>query len=846
MSDAAMLSSGNEPIPTEALAGEFVPVPREASAGPLIEPTEEGGLVIQLEGEGQQDDPQEVEFYTNLAELLSDSTMGSVVQELLQRVEEDKESRKDREEKYAEGIRRTGLGDDAPGGASFQGASRAVHPMMTEATIDYESRIIRELFPTAGPVRPQIVGKPTAAKADKAQRKTDYMNWQLTQQIREARSVLETTLTQVPLGGSQFIRQVWDHRLKRPTWEFVPIDRMFIPFGAASFETAHRKTFWETVPEVEFRRRVEQGLYVDAGLGAPGIMDESTGAQSANDKVEGRSDPGSAIDTGRDLYEVTVQLEVTEALVNDLPPEARYEKAGDICPYIITIDKTTRRAVGWYRAWAPDDDAREEIQHIFEWQFIPWRGAFGIGFPHIIGGLSAAATGALRALLDAAHVNNMVGGLVLKGSGVGGQNVTATPGSFMEIEGGLEADDIRKRVMQFSVNPPSTVLFSLLQFVVESARGVVKTALEDTPNSGVSPMPVGTQLSKVEEALVVFTAIHGRAHAALNRMLQGLHRLNRLYLPKEVTLDIPGKDVFVRRSDFEGPIDVQPVSDPTIYSDAQRWAQVNYIQMRAAQVPGLYNLRNVELAGLRLIRWVDPESLLQPAPQPVETNAVNEGLAMVMGMPVQVFPAQDHLAHIQVHLDFLRSPVLGQNPAVAPAALPAAIVHIAHHLAHLYVQRMMQTVGDATQMDPMQLMSPDPAIKTKFDQLLAAASAGTVENMDAQLGQAIPLIQQIAKMASEMGPKQPVDPAAAALEAAKGETARKAQADQVNAEIGQAKVAVAAEGNQIKRESAELASATKLAVTHANNQAAEDVAAMKIGTGEGTHFTDGDSMGSGG
>ena len=828
--------------PAGVKVDEYVDLPTDGDDDEIvIDDAEDGGILVDL-GAVVEEIEHDSDFYANLAEIVEPAVLASIVSDLLTKVAEDKTAREERAEKYAEGIRRTGLGDDAPGGASFTGASRVVHPMLTEAVIDYEARIIRELLPVAGPVRPMIMGKPTAEKTDRARRKVDFMNYQIRVQIKEARAVLEQTLTQVPLGGSQFIRQVWNHRLMRPTWEFAPIDRVFIPFSAASFDTATRKTYWETVPEVEFRRRVEQGLYVPAPRGGGSMAPDPTDAESANDKVEGRSDPGALMDDQRELYEITVLMEVPQALVAALPADQQHEKEGTVCPYIITVDIGTNTVVAMYRAWDQADPAREEIPHLFEWQFIPWRGALGIGFPHIIGGLSGAATGALRALLDAAHVNNTVSGVVLKGSGIGGQNTVSTPGTWMELESGAEADDIRKQVLPFQVNPPSTVLFQLLQFVVEQARGVVRTALEDTPTSGTTPAPVGTQLSKVEEALVVFTAIHGRAHAALDRMLKGLHRLNAMYLPDEIRVDDQGKEILVRREDFIGEADVQPTSDPTIYSDQQRWAQINYIQARAQVMPQLYNLREVELAALRLIKWVDPESILAPAPKPHELNAVNEALAMVLGQPVAVFPEQDHLAHIQAHMDFVRSPALGSNPVLAPAVIPAAVRHIAQHIAYLYVQNMVQTVEAATQADPATLMSNDPTVKRAFDEVLAAASPTVVQNIEATLAQAIPVLQQLAQMAAQFSPKPPMDPATAALQAASAETQRKTAADQAKEKLDAERNQIAAEGNQIKAEGQQMEAETRVATGHANNATALEIAQLKMAEGEKTQFSDGTSL----
>ncbi|MDE2101448.1 MAG: hypothetical protein KGL39_29655, partial [Patescibacteria group bacterium] len=319
-------------------------------------------------------------FYANLAESLPESFMQAVATELLRQIDEDKEARKKRDEQYEEGIKRTGLGKDAPGGADFEGASKVVHPMLTEACVDYESRVIKELFPPSGPAKEKIVGTVTEEKAERAKRKVEHMNWQITTQIVEAFSVMETTLTQVPLGGSQFIKQWWDHRLGRPRWQFVPIDKVYLPFSAESFNSSHRRTFVDTLTAVEFQQRIETKQYRDLKLAAPSAPPDPTKAETANRKVEGLEDPGLNIDQEREVYEVMSYIEVKDEASDVLS----VEEVGKLYPYLISIDVTTKRVLSWYRDWEKDDDTREPIEHLFEFPFIPWRGAYSIGFPQII------------------------------------------------------------------------------------------------------------------------------------------------------------------------------------------------------------------------------------------------------------------------------------------------------------------------------------------------------------------------------------------------------------------------------------------------------------------------------
>ncbi|MDE2470056.1 MAG: hypothetical protein KGL35_15255, partial [Bradyrhizobium sp.] len=529
---------------------------------------------------------------------------------------------------------------------------------------------------------------------------------------------------------------------------------------------------------------------------------EPTKTQEANDKIEGLELTGVNQDGDRDIYEVMSLIDITE----DTAQYLQVEEAGTTYPYLLSIDATTKKVLAIYRDWEENDPTYEPIDHLYEFQFIPWRGAYALGLPQIIGSLNAAATGAMRALLDSAHIANTQGGLILKGSGTGAQTKRPNFGEFTEIDGsGLATPDIRARVMQFETKEPSNVLFQLLGFLVETQKGTVRTSLDEM-NQEMNPnVPVGTQLSRVEEGLVVFSAIHGRVHEAFDRLLAGLHRLNRLYMPDLVRVDAQGKEILVRRSDFEGPLDIQPVSDPTIYSDQQRMAQIQAILQRAALLPGLYDMRKVEERFLDLLKVPDADELLLPKPEPQELNAVNENVSLALGRPVQAFPEQDHEAHLMTHLMFLSSPAFGFSPLFAPKVVAPMLQHVSEHLVLLYAKMANDIVSQAANRRAVDLMSTDPAVKQAFDRLLAVASARIMPQATMQYQQhAAPVIMQAMQMLKQMQPQTPQDPAAAALQASTQETQRKAQADQQTAQNDaqrnqndQVRNAIMAERNQV-------------------------------------------------
>ena len=728
--------------------------------------TPDGGAIVRLD-DGDDLAPRSDDFLANLAEEMPESELQSLAQTYLDLISKDKEARKKRDEQYEEGLRRTGLGDDAPGGALFNGATKVVHPRLTEACVDFASRAIKELFPPQGPVKDFIPGEPDGEKVKKAKRKTQFMNWQLTVQSSEFRAELEQLLTQVPLGGAQYMKVTWNEARNRPDFLFVAIDDLHLPFAATNFYTAQRKTHVQYLTAVDYQRRVKSGMYRDVDLGPVSMEPDYSVAEKANNKIEGREETSYNEDGLRTIFEVytIAAIEGDEAL-----------------PYIISIDKPSGKVLSIYRNWDEIDKAQEELQWFVEFPFVPWRGAYPIGLPHMVGGLAAASTGALRALLDSAHISNSQTMLKLKGGSKGGQSLEIQPTQVMEIEGGMAADDIRKLIMPLPYNPPSAVLFQLLGFLIDAGKGVIRTTIDDVAD-GNPNAPVGTTLAKIEQGMVVFSAIHARLHNAMAKLLGILHRLNAMYLDDEDTDAEIGEEL-ATRADFEGPLDVVPVSDPNIFSEAQRFAQVQAVAQRAAAMPQLYNPRKVEERILETLKIPNAKELLNPAMEPREQNAVNENVAATMGRAIVAFPEQDHIAHLKTHLAYLMSPALGMSPLIAPAFIPAILNHIKEHIAMWYAASVFDLGTEATGGVDLgdllkQLKTPDD--KRAFDGMLAEASQTVAQTAGSVFASLPPVIQQAQQVMQSFAPQPPVDPsvqlAQAQLQAQAQRDAQRAQID---------------------------------------------------------------------
>lgn len=820
------------------------------------EDTDDGGAVVKF-GEDDGDD-EDKDFFRNLAAELPEDQIQTLATNLLEYIDGDKKSREGRDDKYAEGIKRTGLGDEAPGGEAFDGASQAVHPMLTKGTIYYQSHTINELMPPRGPVRDEILGTPTPQRVAKAQRKVRHMNWQFLRQMPEFRPQLEKLLSQQPLGGSMYIRLVYDSTKKRPVPMFFAIDDVFIPQGASDFYSAERRTVQMTVSQHEFEARIRNGYYRKVRSITPPVQkgDESE-AQKATDKVQGLDRSAINKDGDRTMYivECLAEIEDTDAIriAGDRPNDASFDPADEeesmgALPYLIEIDPYSRQIMSITRNWEEEDELHENMCWLIDFPFIPWDGAQSVGLIHLAGSLAGAGTGALRALLDSAFVNNLPTAIKLKGSGMAGQSITLNIGQLTEIEGGVGAKDIREVIMPLPFNPPSAMLYQLLGWCTEQGEGLVRTTFEGLEKNSGANMPVGTTLALIEQGLEVLSAIHMRLHGAMNRVIGVLHRINRLYITDDEIVDDTGERLALH-SDYEGPVDIVPVSDPEVFSDVQRFAQLQIIQQRADLHPELYDGRKVEKLILERTRIPNAVDLLKPEPKVEELNQVNENLAMTLGRPVAAFPEQDHLAHIQVLLDYMSCPVLGQLPIIAPTFLPAALAHLKEHIAYWYVTHVHELTSSAAGEDMGDIAKiKDKGVAAEMDRTLAAASRKVVQTAG-KVFQSIPgIVQQALQMVQKLtqGSQQiPTDP---------NMQAKIASDERVKTAATQAKSSDTQATNQSKlqqtvleqqgddqRAQAEIQSREQ--INSEDNATALDISAAKIETGHSTNLSTGTGIG---
>ena len=708
---------------------------------------EDGSVVVNFQE--KKSPKQDPEFYENLAEVFDEDVLQSLAIEFLDFIDVDKEARTERDKQYEEGLRRTGLGKDAPGGATFDGASKVVHPVMAEACVDFAASASKELLPSDGLVKTDIKGSADKLKTDTAERKANFLNWQLTEQIPEYRDEMEQLFTQLPLGGSQFFKWRFDFEQKRPTCEWVAIDNILLPYSSTNFYTSPRVTEVQDITEDTFLQRVEAGIYrdIDSQYTSDAPINDQTRSEKANNKIEGKENSIKNVDGLRRIYEITCFIRLDDDELTD----------GKRAPYILTIDESSSQVLALYRNWEANDEKLEKLDWYVEYKFIPWRGAYAIGLPHLIGGLSAALTGSLRALLDAAHINNSQTMLKLKGGRIGGQSDRIEPTQVIEIEGAPGVDDVRKIAMPMPFNPPSSVLFSMLGWLTDAAKGVVTTA-EEKISEANNNMPVGTTQALIEQGAKVFSSIHARMHRSQAKSLAIVSRINHWYL--EEMDNQSGEEIKVR--DFAANNDIRPVSDPNIFSETQRVAQNQaLLQMAGSAPPGMFDVRAVYRRVLQQLKVPAIDEVLPNPMGAAESNPALENVSMTMGRPAAAYPDQDHVSHIKIHLDYANNPAYGGNPVIGPVFAPHALEHIKQHLTLHYLQSMRAYVAQAAGgKDTLDLHQEKP-LDLEAQQALALASQMVGQDAQQNLAQYVQQIQALAQKVSQAQQSQQQNAAAA-------------------------------------------------------------------------------------
>ena len=690
-------------IPSEEEMTEEVSVQEEEAEqkGPVeVIPEEDGGATIDFEP-GAINIPGTENHFDNLADILPDDILDPIGNEMVQNYMDYKSSRKDWEQSYVQGLDLLGFKYENRT-EPFQGASGATHPVLAEAVTQFQAQAYKELLPSDGPVRTQVMGLKNPGTEQQAQRVKDFMNYLIMDQMKEYEEEFDSMLFHLPLAGSTFKKVYYDVPLGRAVSKFVPADELVVPYTATSLDDAEAIIHTVKMSENELRKQQVSGFYRDVELGPPGNVEKNDLEKKEREldgtKKSGRQDP---VYTLLECH-VNLDLEGFEDTNSEGP-------TGIKLPYIVTVDEGSRLVLSIRRNYAPDDPKKNKIQYFVHFKFLPGLGFYGFGLIHMIGGLSRTATTALRQLLDAGTLANLPAGFKQRGVRVRDEAAPIQPGEFKDVD--APGGSLRDAFFPLPYKEPSPTLLQLLGVVVQAGQrfaAIADMQIGDTKQNAA----VGTTIALLERGSRVMSAIHKRCYAAMKDEFKILSKVVAQYLPPEYPYDVVGGQRNVKQTDFDDRVDVIPVADPNIFSMSQRITLAQTQLQLATSQPQIHNLYQVYRNMYEAIGVKNVDAVLPPPAPNAPMDPSMEHINALAGKPFQAFPGQDHRAHITAHLNFMSTNIVRNNPAVMASMQKNILEHIS-----LMAQEQVQ-LEFREQMQQMMMLQQQAAMDPQIQQQL--------------------------------------------------------------------------------------------------------------------------------
>ena len=664
--------------------------PEEFQGGVDVTEDGKGGAILQAL-EGMEVETEVYDHNANLADVLDDSILGELSSDLRGMYEEDNDSRAEWEEGYVKGLDLLGIKYEERT-QPFAGASGVTHPLIAESVTQFQAQCYKELLPAGGPVKTQILGLKDQAREEQATRVKDFMNYQITEVMEEFDTDTDQMLFYLPLSGSTFKKVYYDPLKQRAVAMFIPAEDMVIPYSATDIATSSRVTHVLRMDENQVRKMQVAGEYRDIELSSS--YDDSDG--SVKEKVrELDGTEKSHMDDVYTILEMHIDLDIEG--FEDRDPMG--EPTGIKLPYIVTLDKGSGEILSIRRNFMADDPLKRKRQYFVHYKFLPGLGFYGFGLIHMIGGLGRAATSILRQLIDSGTLANLPAGFKARGLRIRNDDEPLNPGEFRDID--APGGDIRSSIIPLPFKEPSGTLAQLLGSLIDAGRRFVSIADQQVGQNMGKEMPVGTTVALLERGMKVMSAIHKRLHYAQKQEFRLLASILAENLPPEYPYDVSGGNRQVKQTDFDGRIDIIPVSDPNIFSMAQR-VTLAQTQLQLAQSnPQVHNLYQAYRRMYLALEVQNIDEVLPPPPQPQPLDPAIENARALMGELLQAFPEQDHDSHVSMHVSFMKLPVVQTSPQVYG-------VFISHVMEHISLKARAMAQQELQQMQ-MQGMPIDPA-----------------------------------------------------------------------------------------------------------------------------------------
>ena len=720
---------------------------------------DDGSVIVDFDPGDMRGDGED--FYANLAEEMPDRELSRIASDLIGEFDSNKSSRQEWEDTYKNGLELLGFNYEERT-TPFRGASGVTHPLLAEAATQFQAQAFNELLPSSGPVRTVVLGKDTRDKQDQAHRVKQFMNYYITNVMEDYTPDMDQMLFYLPLAGSTFKKIYYDENLGRAISKFVPAEHLVVPYDTSDLDTCPNITQVVRMDLNDLRKKQVAGIYLDIDV-IPSQGDV-TGIRDEIDRIDG-FEPNQ-IDYDCTLLEchVDLDLEGYEDIGEDDEP------TGIKVPYIVTISQDNGEILSIRRNYAEEDEKKKKISYFVHYKFLPGFGFYGLGLIHTIGGLARSATSSLRQLIDAGTLSNLPAGFKARGLRIRDDDDPLQPGEFRDVD--APGGAIRDSLMPLPFKGPDQTLFNLLGFVVQAGQRFA-TITDMKVGDGDQSAAVGTTIAMLEQGSRVMSAVHKRLHYAMRLEFKILARVMGESLPQEYPYSVAGDDATVMASDFDGRVDVVPVSNPNVFSQAQRIALAQTKLQLASQAPEIHNMHEVYRDMYEALGVNDADRLMQSLPddEPRPADPAQENINVLDMMRLHAFTGQDHQSHIMAHLVFGSSPAIAQMPPVAMSLQK-------HVLEHVKIQSEEQAMA---QMGQMQAQGGDEAqMEMQYQAMVAQLVA-----------QGMQKVKELSGQISGQGP----DPL---IQLKEKELEIKAQSEQADAQVDQAKLQLDAQNQQMR------------------------------------------------
>jgi hypothetical protein len=728
-----------------------------------ITPTEDGGVEVDFDPSDQRGENED--FFANLAEEMPERELQRISGELLSEYDANNESRSEWAETYTKGLELLGFTYDERT-QPFRGASGVTHPLLAEAATQFQAQAFNELLPPQGPVKTSIMGKESRQKQEQARRVKTFMNYYITNVMEEYTPDMDQMLFVLPLAGSTFKKTYYDEAMGRIVSRFVPAENLVVPYNTSDLDTCPNITQVVTTSLNDMRKMQVSGFYRDVEV-VP-AQKEMSEISEMTDKIGG-FEP-SNIDYNCTLLECHVDLDLDG--YEDVDDDG--EPTGIKIPYVVTLSLDNGQVLSIRRNYREDDEKKKKIAYFTHYKFLPGFGFYGLGLIHTIGGLSRTATSALRQLIDAGTLSNLPAGFKARGLRISDTDDPLQPGEFRDVD--APGGAIRDSIMPLPFKGPDATLFNLLGFVVQAGQRYA-TITDLKVGDGNQQAPVGTTIAMLEQGTRVMSAVHKRLHYAMRQEFKILARLMSETLPQEYPYTIAGGDETIMATDFDDRVDVIPVSNPNVFSQAQRIVLAQTKMQLAAQAPDMHNMHEVFRDMYEALGVTDIDRIMKvvPTDEPVPLDPAQENINVLDMLPLRAFEGQDHQSHIMAHMIFGSTPMIAAMP-------PMAMALQKHILEHVRIAAQEQAAVQYLQGRQQAGMQP-----ANEQEMLE------IEKLTAQL--VAQGMQQLKELSGQMSGEGGPDPL---VQLKEQELQQKAQADQMDNQVDMAKLQLDQQGQAMR------------------------------------------------